>query len=496
MNRIALIITLVLSLSFTGYSWERTYGDTCDDETQSVCKGWDEGYIIVGIYNPTSALDGEGVPFAFKIDEVGDTIWYRTYGDTIKDQTADCIIKGHEGEYVILGNEKQYINWYNPFLLIINNSGDTVLYEQYDSIGGICHSIAKTGESGYIFTGSKSYGSTGPPRDLLLVRVDRGGDTLWKRTYGGDIRCEGREVIECPDGSFLVCGNTQWYEYGRYMENFLLIKVNSEGDSLWGRVFGERFRCSAYSILTQTDKIYIGGYIFPDTLLDLDIDMFVLCTDSDGYLLWEKKIGGSAHDIGPFDMEFAYDGGIMLLGNTSSSGAGINDIYLVKCSYDGDSLWARTYGTYLDEWSHGIVKTADNGYLIAATMVNDYTSNTDIYIIKVDSLGISTSIEEQTSDMGLKPLAYEISAYPNPFNSSVSITAPAGAEIEIFDINGRMVDNISVGEGPRAFPSREHTGVLPYECVWQPSKSIGTGVYLVRATVGEQSTSKRIVYLK
>jgi len=37
------------------------------------------------------------------------------------------------------------------------------------------------------------------------------------------------------------------------------------------------------------------------------------------------------------------------------------------------------------------------------------------------------------------PESFEISAHPNPFNSAVSITAPAGAEIEIFNVNGRIV---------------------------------------------------------
>ncbi|HHS50243.1 MAG TPA: hypothetical protein ENN07_03920, partial [candidate division Zixibacteria bacterium] len=50
------------------------------------------------------------------------------------------------------------------------------------------------------------------------------------------------------------------------------------------------------------------------------------------------------------------------------------------------------------------------------------------------------------------PGKISISAFPNPFNSSVFITAPEGAEIEIFDVNGKIVDYISVGEGPRAFP--------------------------------------------
>jgi len=101
---------------------------------------------------------------------------------------------------------------------------------------------------------------------------------------------------------------------------------------------------------------------------------------------------------------------------------------------------------------------------------------------------IELSIEEIKNHS--LPADNKILPYPNPFNSAVSISAPEGAEIEVFDVNGRRVG---------AWRRHARTGLPPsnpYETVWQPSPALGSGVYLVRATVGEQSTSKRIVYLK
>jgi hypothetical protein len=34
------------------------------------------------------------------------------------------------------------------------------------------------------------------------------------------------------------------------------------------------------------------------------------------------------------------------------------------------------------------------------------------------------------------------------------------------------------------------------EFTWTPEKSIGSGVYLVRARFGDRETTKRVVYLK
>jgi len=83
-----------------------------------------------------------------------------------------------------------------------------------------------------------------------------------------------------------------------------------------------------------------------------------------------------------------------------------------------------------------------------------------------------------------RPSKLDIIAYPNPFNSAVTISAPKGAEIEVFDIKGRIVYEMPVG-AYRDTPA-----------IWTPDKSLGSGVYLVHAKIGNESVTKRIVYLK
>ena len=111
-----------------------------------------------------------------------------------------------------------------------------------------------------------------------------------------------------------------------------------------------------------------------------------------------------------------------------------------------------------------------------------------------------------------KPSQFNISAYPNPFNSSVTISLDFGSEsaerlstIEVFDVNGRRVGAWRRHAQP-AFatvkPLREG------EFVWRPDESVGSGVYLVRTRFapdgpsarlsdrGEQTVTRRVVYLK
>ncbi|HHS49782.1 MAG TPA: T9SS type A sorting domain-containing protein [candidate division Zixibacteria bacterium] len=115
-------------------------------------------------------------------------------------------------------------------------------------------------------------------------------------------------------------------------------------------------------------------------------------------------------------------------------------------------------------------------------------------------------------DAGKLPDRFAISTYPNPFNSAVTITIDGvGArhelpiQVEIYDVSGRIVENISVGEGPRAFPldgnsengSAQGRSLTTREFIWQPDENLPSGVYLVRATAsGGQTAARRVVYLK
>jgi|GEM_PF-1856707 len=126
----------------------------------------------------------------------------------------------------------------------------------------------------------------------------------------------------------------------------------------------------------------------------------------------------------------------------------------------------------------------------------------------------STDIQEEVE----RPAETAISAYPNPFNSAVTISVDGYSrengnppvQIEIFDLAGRRVAEIPVGEGLPAFPldgnsengSAQGHSPTTSEFIWTPPASLPSGVYLVCATIaGDKGLkpnvqTKRVVYLK
>ncbi|HDR91226.1 MAG TPA: T9SS type A sorting domain-containing protein [candidate division Zixibacteria bacterium] len=81
-----------------------------------------------------------------------------------------------------------------------------------------------------------------------------------------------------------------------------------------------------------------------------------------------------------------------------------------------------------------------------------------------------------------KPSDLTISAYPNPFNSAVALDVPVGAEVSIFDINGRRVADLGSIDN----------GIVR----WEPAVSVESGVYFARVTAGESAVTQRLLFIK
>ncbi len=108
-----------------------------------------------------------------------------------------------------------------------------------------------------------------------------------------------------------------------------------------------------------------------------------------------------------------------------------------------------------------------------------------------------------------KKPSFKISAYPNPFNSSVKITLSGvnkGAcslvdgTVEIYDLRGNVVATPFGANAPLSplvrgtdRSAREGQGVY----IWTPAQSVSSGIYLVCARTDDgRTTTKRIVYIR
>ena len=86
--------------------------------------------------------------------------------------------------------------------------------------------IQQTADGGYVLVGATTAFSVGGA-DILIVKTDANGDTLWTRTYGG-IGDDGASFVkQTSDGGYIIAGSTR--SFGSGLNDAFLIKIDSIG---------------------------------------------------------------------------------------------------------------------------------------------------------------------------------------------------------------------------------------------------------------------------
>ena len=103
--------------------------------------------------------------------------------------------------------------------------GDTLWTKTYyNPKESSAFSVQQTTDGGYIIAGSFISNSSGNSYDLLLMKINAVGDTLWTRRYGGNGPDYGSFVRQTKDGGYIISGTSASYG-GVY-----IIKTDSMGN--------------------------------------------------------------------------------------------------------------------------------------------------------------------------------------------------------------------------------------------------------------------------
>ncbi len=115
-------------------------------------------------------------------------------------------------------------------------------------------------------------------------------------------------------------------------------------------------------------------------------------------------------------------------------------------------------------------------------------TETDCTRVKLMSLGWDTPLAADAREHAAQPSSLKLSAFPNPFNGELRIEYELAhaqeISLSVFDVLGRQVDVIYSG--------RVDAGA--HSAVWNPEGA--SGIYLVRLSTSEASTTQKVLFMK
>jgi len=269
----------------------------------------------------------------------------------------------------------------------------------YDTDGII--NIVETADGGYLLG---CYSVSGPGKnktapnkgkiDYWIVKVDKNGNKMWDKSYGGSDHDDLSKIIKTKDGNYLLAGTSYSGKSGDKSEaskgltDFWIVKISPTGVKLWDKTIGGNLQETLTSVIENPDGTLIlagtsGSEMTGDRTdyLRASLDVWLVKIKSDGSKLWDKAYGGQPTELSGNNVlrsiNVAGDGGF-LLGATSDCNRGFEksedafakdslsplriDCWLLKVDANGNKIWDKTYGghtidivTFVEPWHDGTI---------------------------------------------------------------------------------------------------------------------------------------------
>jgi len=310
--------------------------DDCNDVIQLV----DSGYLLVGTTQSNdfdvSFLHGVSDFWVVRIDKNFNLIWEKTYGGTNQDE-AKSVFKSSDGNWVISG-------------FTISQDGDV----------------------------SSNNGSA----DFWVIKIDINGDIIWGKNFGGsdlDVCYQGSETFD----GLLVFGGKTYSDNGDVIDfkggsDYWLITCDANGILLSSNCYGSSNFEICYSMFQINKNLYLAGRIQGSggdiTEYNGGIyDIWILCLDSTKNIIWEKNFGGSGNDE-PFNIKGFSNNECIISGATTSNDGDITETYSDGITYDywvftidsnGTLIWQISLGGTAYDEAHSSLLSLNKTYYIS-----------------------------------------------------------------------------------------------------------------------------------
>ena len=368
----------------TSWSWD--FGDGNTSTSQNPV----HVYSTLGVYTVnltvsniggSSKITKAGYVTVVKPAPIPRVQWNKTYG-AASTEYERFAVQTSDGGYAAVGYTNSYGNGsYDAYLVKTDSNGNMQWNKTYGGTGNdYGYAVQQTSDNGYIIVGVTA--SFSGSNDVWLVKTDSNGNMQWNQTYGGTGSDIGYSINLTSDGGYIIVGSTASFSGSN---DVWLVKTDSNGNMQWNKTYGGTASDIGYSIKLTSDGSYL---ILGDTssYTNGSSDVWLLKTDSNGNVLLNKSYGGTKPEDGR-DVLQTSDGGYIITGQTNSYGNGIADFWLVKTDSTGNMQWNKTYGGTGSDMAYSVLLASDGGYVLAGCTNSFGNGSGDVWLVKTDSNG-------------------------------------------------------------------------------------------------------------
>lgn len=314
---------MILTLAVLSQVFATRYGGSGSEDARGVARTSDGGFVMAG-YTRSYGAGGDDM-FVVKTDSAGNLLWARAIGDTANDQAYAVAVTPDAG-IAVVGYSYSSSSWHSAVIVKLDADG-TFLWArrfyyastEYDDF----YSMVVTPDAGFVLGGRDLSAFGAGVHDLLLVKLNSTGNTVWTRGFRNDGWDDSWSIVNASGGDIVLAGRTEGP--GTYDDDILVMRVNATSGALrWARMFRGDSTDWAWGVAGTPD----GGFAVVGNSNSWGSSAIILKVDSMGSLSWAKRVPGSS----AYAVAVAGDGGIVVAGTSGFS--------LLKTDASGNLLWA------------------------------------------------------------------------------------------------------------------------------------------------------------
>lgn len=243
--------------------------------------------------------------------------------------------------------------------------------------------------------------------------------------------------------------------------DYWIVKLNSQGVVEWDKTFGGSMHDRLHSIRTTSDGGYIcSGHSYSSASGDktenvfgdgTSADLWIIKLNANGEIEWQNNIGGDLSDTyaSVLPVEDGYmcvgQSRSMISGDKTENAFGMQDIWVLKLSTNGEIEWQKSYGGSGEEYQASIEKISNGNYILGGSSNSGISGNKteslngefDYWFLEISANAVITdvNIEEKSNSF--------LTIMPNPFVDKLTLNFWEAPKehflLKIFDIKGNVV---------------------------------------------------------
>ncbi len=355
--------------------WTHHYGSSINEEFFASCNTHDGGFLFAGRIGPGQETD----VYLVRVNGGGDTLWTRTYGGSSPDVAYAVQSIGANG-YIVAGETESFGAFPSDvYVLRLNLDGDTLWTRRVGNPSTERGRALLAWADGTSLVAGASFISNGSSFDSYLVKLAANGDTLWTRTYGGTGVDQFTSIQQTVDGGFIAAGSTTSLG-SPGASNLYVVRIDVNGTPLWSRGYGGTGTDAAFAVLQMSDA---GFTVAGSTTGSGGDDNFVLLrTNVQGDSLWSRSFAFTGDDL-PTALVQGRDNGVLIGGYSTSFNPPNKDFLVVKTNDVGEMVWNLHYGGQLHDYLQSMIVTQDGGFLCSGRSNNFTNGGWDGYVIRL-----------------------------------------------------------------------------------------------------------------